>query len=225
MAKEWILNMATNRWGLNKKNSVGPVSQWIRECNPKRLEDWKKFYYKKLADFLKTKGISLSPEEYIEDLGRKLYVKITEVIQAEIEEVTEEDCIQYIRNLVIDRTFEGYITEIKTIYGKLQKELDDLGVEIKPAPDKWDRLYNVDFYIRVGEKYIGLQIKPITYEQTPEIYKWKEWLERTHKKFEKNFGGKVFIVFSIKKANRKEIYNHEVIDEIKEEIERLRSVN
>ncbi len=28
MAKEWILNMATNRWGLNKKTSVGPVAQW-----------------------------------------------------------------------------------------------------------------------------------------------------------------------------------------------------
>jgi len=23
MAKEWILNMATNRWGLNKKDSEG----------------------------------------------------------------------------------------------------------------------------------------------------------------------------------------------------------
>ncbi len=45
-----------------------------------------------------------------------------------------------------------------------------MGVEIKPAPDEWDRLYNVDFYIQVGEKYIGLQIKPISYEQTPEIY-------------------------------------------------------
>ena len=33
-------------------------------------------------------------------MGRKLYVKITEVIQAEIEEVTEEDCIEYIYNLV-----------------------------------------------------------------------------------------------------------------------------
>jgi len=30
MAKEWILNMATNRWKLNQKNSVGPVSEWIR---------------------------------------------------------------------------------------------------------------------------------------------------------------------------------------------------
>jgi len=48
----------------------------------------------------------------------------------------------------------------------------------------------------MGEKYIGLQIKLITYEQTPEIYRWKGWLDKTHKKFEENFGGKVFIVRS-----------------------------
>jgi len=188
MAKEWILNMATNRWGLNKKKSVGPVSQWIRECSPRTVEEWEAFYYKKLADFLKNRGISMSPKEYIEDLGRKLYVKITEVIQAEIEEVTEEDCIEYIYNLVINRTFDGYLTEIKTIYGKLQRELRELGVEIeiKPAPDEWDRLYNVDFYIQVGGKCIG--------------------------------------VFSIKRDNRKEIYNKEVIEEIKGEIERLQRV-
>jgi len=145
-------------------------------------------------------------------------VKITEVIQAEIEEVTEEDCIQYIYNLVINRTYDGYLTEIKTIYGKLQR---DLGVEIKPAPDEWGRLYNVDFYIQVKDRYIGLQIKPITYEQTPEIYRWKEWLSRTHEKFEKECGGKVFIIFSIKKDNRKEIFNHGIVEEIKREIQRL----
>ena len=82
----------------------------------------------------------------------------------------------------------------------------------------------MDFYIQVGGKCIGLQIKPITYDQTPEIYRWREWLEKTHKKFEKNFGGKVFIVFSIKRDNRKEIYNKEVIEEIKGEIERLQRV-
>ena len=220
MAKEWILNMATNRWGLNKKDSVGPVSLWIRECDPKTIRDWEPFYYKKLAEILKQKGINLSPREYIQDLGRKLYTKITEVIQAEIEEVTEEDCLQYIYNLVINRTFDGYQTEIKTIYGKLQR---DLGVKIEPAPDEWDRLYNVDFYIEIDNKYIGLQIKPITYEQTPEIYRWKAWLSKTHDKFERDKGGKVFIVFSIKKEGKKVIYNPEVIDEIKKEIHRLRN--
>jgi len=46
MAKEWILNMATYRWGLNKKDSVGPVSSWIRECGPCRLP---KYSCKKLG--------------------------------------------------------------------------------------------------------------------------------------------------------------------------------
>jgi len=64
-------------------------------------------------------------------------------------------------------------------------------------------------------KYIGLQIKPITYEQTPEVYRWKEWLSKTHDKFERDRGGKVFIIFSIKKDGKKVIYNPEVIDEIK----------
>ena len=72
-------------------------------------------------------------------------------------EVTEADCINYMYNLVINRTFDGYMTEIQTIYGQLQQLV---GVEIKPAPDEWDRGYNVDFFIEVNGKYIGLQIKP-----------------------------------------------------------------
>ncbi len=221
MAKEWILNIATNRWGLNKKESVGPVSEWIRECDPKNIEEWKEFYFKKLKEFLSKKGINFEPSEYLEYLGKKLYTKITEVIRAEIDEVSEEDCMNYIYNLVIDRTFQGYQTEINTIYKFLQKELN---IEIKPAPDEWDRLYNIDFYIEIKGKYIGLQIKPITYNQTPEIYKWKEWLSKTHQDFERKFKGKVFIVFSTKKGDKKEIYNKEVVEEIKREIDRLREL-
>lgn len=104
-----------------------------------------------------------------------MYIKITEVIASEVESITEEDCINYIHNMVINRTFDGYMTEIKTIYGQLQKELDDLDVKIEPAPDEWDRLYNVDFFIEVNGKYIGLQIKPISnVSHIPEIYKEKK---------------------------------------------------
>lgn len=219
MAKEWILNIATNRWGLNKKNLVGPVAQWIRECDPKTIEDWRSFYYEKLSDMLKQKGIKLSPQEYIQGLGKKLYTKITEVIQSEIDEIVEEDCINYIKDLVINRTYEGYLTEIRTIYGQLQQIL---GIPIRPAPDEWDRLYNVDFLIEINNKYIGLQIKPITYEQMPQVHKWKEWLSKTHSRFENEKNGKVFIIFSMRKEDKKVIYNIEVIDEIKKEIERLK---
>jgi hypothetical protein len=83
----------------------------------------------------------------------------------------------------------------------------------------------VEFYIEVSNKYIGLQIKPISYEQTPEIYKWKEWLSKTHEKFEREIGGKVFIIFSIKKDGKKEILNKEVITDIKNEIYKLKKDN
>jgi hypothetical protein len=59
------------------------------------------------------------------------------------------------------------------------------------------------FYIQVWNKYIGIQIKPITYEQTPEIHKWKDWMKNMNKKFEQKFGGKVFVVFLIKKRRQK----------------------
>ncbi len=219
MGKEWILNIATNRWGYNKKKYVGPVAEWIREASPKNLEEWKERYYEKLLEKLKSEGVDLTPDEYLENLGQKLYVKISEVLQSEISEITQEDCISYIKELVLNRTYEGYRTEIDTIYGQLA---DYLGVEIRPAPDEWDRLYNVDFYIEVDGKYIGLQIKPITYKHTSNIHKWEDILKRTHEKFKSEFGGSVFIVFSIKEKDKKVIYNKEIVEEIRKEIERLK---
>lgn len=216
MAKEWILNIATNRWGLNKKNSVGPVALWIRECQPKTVSDWEEYYFRKLRDFLKEKGMNFEPEEYITHLGLKLYIKISETLAAEIDEVTENDCVDYIRNLLINRTYDGYQNEVKAIYEYLENLL---GVKIHPAPDKWDRLYNVDFFIKTDDKLVGLQIKPLTYEQLPEIHKWREWLERTHKKFKNEQGGEVFIIFTTTKDRKKVIHNIEAIDKIKELLE------
>lgn len=122
-------------------------------------------------------------------------------------------------NLVIKKTFDGYITEIETVYGKLEQILD---VKIEPAPDKWDRLYNVDFYIKVKEKFIGIQIKPVSEGiQYPEIFKEKNLQTKSHIKFTKEFGGKVFYIFSSKINGKKEIINKEVIEEIKAEIQKL----
>jgi len=210
MSKEWVLNSATNRFQLNFSRNVGKVSEEIRKCSPKTLEEWEEYYYKNVRQ-----------KEHIIELGKKLYTKITEVLQAEIESVTEEDCIEYIKNLVIKRTFDGYITEKQTVYGQLQ---EILGVKIEPAPDEWDRLYNIDFFIKVNEKYIGLQIKPVTFEHAPEFAsKWKETYKNSHEKFTKKFGGKVFIVLSVKKGDMKVIFNTNVIDEIKEEIDKLQT--
>ena len=148
-----------------------------------------------------------------------MYTKITEVISAEIEDISEKDCIEYMFNMVVDRTFDGYMTEIKTIYGQLQEML---GLKIEPAPDKWDRLYNVDFFIKIKNKYIGLQIKPAGgVSHIPQIFKERSLQAATHKKFTEEFGGKVFYIISIKEGNQKKIHNTEVISAIKDEIKRL----
>ena len=97
-----------------------------------------------------------------------------------------------------------------------------LSVKIEPAPDDRDRLFNVDFFIRTGEKYIGLQIKPVNQGiQLPEIHKEYALQIETHKKFTEVFGGKVFYLFSTRAGNKKEIVNKEVIEEIRKETERL----
>lgn len=208
MAKEWILNSAMNRYQLNFKRNVGATSESIRKCSPKTLDEWRTYYY-----------ANVRTEAQIEELGKKLYVKITEVIQAEVADVTEQDCIDYMKQLVIDRTFDGYMTEIQTIYGQLQSIIR---MKIEPAPDEWDRLFNVDFFIEVNGKYIGLQIKPINNRlQIPEIHKEYALQAETHKKFSAKYGGKVFYIFSEKFNGRKVIVNDEVIEQIKEEISRL----
>ena len=208
MAKEWILNSAMNRFQLNFKRNVGPTSESIRKCSPKSLEEWKEYYF-----------TNVRSKDHIEALGRKLYVKITEVIAAEVEEITENDCIEYMINMVIDRTYDGYMTEIKTIYGQLQEILK---VNIEPAPDEWDRLYNVDFFIKINDKYIGLQIKPAGgVSHIPQIYKEQSLQAATHKKFTEEFGGKVFYIVSVKEGKQKKIYNLEIIKDIEDEIKRL----
>lgn len=198
-----------NRFQLNFKRNVGPTSESIRQCGPKTLDEWRDYYFKNVRS-----------RDQIEALGKKLYIKITEVIQSEVEEITEQDCIDYMTQLVIDRTFDGYMIEIKTVYGQLENEL---GVKIEPAPDEWDRLYNVDFFIKVRSKFIGIQIKPINQGiQLPQIFKEKDLQLKSHKRFTKKYGGKVFYIFSSKVGDKKEIKNKEVIDEIKQEIERLK---
>lgn len=98
MAKEWILNSAMNRFQLNFKRNVGPTSESIRQRAPKTIDEWREYYLKNVRS-----------REHIESLGKKLYIKITEVIQSEVEEITEQDCIDYMMQLVIDESGEDYL--------------------------------------------------------------------------------------------------------------------
>lgn len=209
MAKEWILNQANMRWGLTKKSKVGPVAELIRKCSPKDMKEWEKFYLKNAYS-----------KKHLEQLGKILFIKVTDICKAEIEDVNEEDCINFIYNLVIKRTYDGYISEIQTMYGQLQ---DILKVKIEPAPNEWDRRYNVDYFIKIKNNFIGLQIKPAGYEYIPQIINERKQQKTTHEKFREKYGGKVFYVISVTEGKNKIIHNIEVIPNIKTEINRLKN--
>lgn len=217
--RETLLNYAMNRWGLNKAHSVGPTSELIRTCCPNAFEEWEGFYFDTAMQ--KKRGGSKITREYITDLGKTLYIKLTEVVQSELQAIQEDECIAYAYNLVLNRTYEGYRTEVDTIYGQLE---GILGVKIHPAPDEWDRTYNVDFYIQPEpsvKKYIGIQIKPISSGKSMNDYQWEKMHKDNHDRFTSDFGGKVFFIYSIKSGDKKQIYNTGIIEEINEEIKRL----
>jgi hypothetical protein len=215
--RETLLNYGLNRWGLNKAHSIGPMSELIRSCSPSTFQEWEEFYFSNAIQ-KKKNGLKIT-REFITGLGQTLYIKLSEVVQNELLSITEEECIDYAYNLVLNRTYEGYVTEIETIYGQLEGILD---IKIEPAPDNWDRVYGVDFFIKIKDKFIGFQIKPIASGQSLNHYQWIEMHSKSHERFEREFGGKVFFIYSIKSTGKKKkIYNIEVIDEIKKEIQRL----
>jgi hypothetical protein len=65
-----------------------------------------------------------------------------------------------------------------------------------------------------------IKIKPVTARTSFANYSPTERMEASFAAFEKEFGGKVFVVFSLDK----EIANEEVIEEIRKEISRLRGL-
>jgi len=215
--RETLLNYGMNRWGLNKAYSVGPTSELIRACAPKTFKEWEDFYFNN-AKQKKKDGIRIT-RDYITGLGQTLYIKISEVVQNELESITEDECIDYAYNLVLNRTYEGYKAEVDTIYGQLESIVK---CKIEPAPDDWDRTYGVDFYIKVNGSYIGIQIKPISSGQSIIQYQWVEMHRKNHERFKNDFGGNVFFIYSVKgSGKKKKIYNTDVIDKIIKEIERL----
>lgn len=215
--RETLLNYGMNRWGLNKTNSVGTTSQLIRTCAPKSFEEWEEYYFTNAVQ-KKRNGVKVT-REYIIELGRRLYVKLSEVVQNELESIQEEECIDYAYNLVLNRTYDGYRREINTVYGQLESIL---GVKIQPAPDEWDRTFNVDFFIQVKDKYIGLQIKSVS-GLALDHYQWENMHEQNHTRFEQKNGGRVFFVYSRKSEKKGKIDNPDVIEEIREEIIRLQN--
>lgn len=216
--KETVLNYACQTYQLSRPNKVGAVMVLIRECQPKTIDEWEKWYFEKA--FTESKEpIKVTPE-ILKELGERLHEKITEVVipewQAAFNELSLQDCKDYIYNLTINRTYDGFIREKSVVNDGLVKHFPE--VKFIESDNDLDHAGDIDYLGFVDKKAFGIQIKPITAKANFGNYSVSERMKANFLDFEKKYQGKVFIVFSLDG----EIGNKEVIEEIEKEIKRLK---
>jgi hypothetical protein len=118
--KEFLLNYSFNRWQLNRQSNVGALSKNIRIIDPEDLNEWKEKYEQvKIKNKIKHPDFNKKTNsEWLVFLGKKLYTVVKHVISKEqrfaielVNSITLEDCIDYIKKVVYERTFTGYYNE------------------------------------------------------------------------------------------------------------------
>ncbi len=218
--KERVLNYACQTYQLSRPNKVGAVMALIRECQPSSFEEWEKWYFENAHTSPKNPKDSVKiTNESLVELGERLYAKIKEFVIPEWEtafrELTKQDCIDYIYNLTINRTYDGYLREKSVVNDGLAKRFSNITFE--ETDPELDHAGDIDYIAKVGEYAFGIQIKPITANSNFGGYSLSERMQGSFESFTERFGGKVFVVYSLDGA----IENKDVIDEIEQEINRL----
>ncbi len=220
--KEKVLNYTSNTYQLTRPSKVDGVMALIRECQPKALEEWENYYFENA--FTKTKEKVKITKEILNELGERLYAKITEVVipewTAAFEDLTLQDCKDYIYEVTIVRTFDGFLLEKSVINDGLSKIFPE--IEFEESDPRLDHAGDIDYIGKVGDKAFGIQIKPITASANFGNYKITERMSSSFQDFEEKYSGKVFVIFSTRAGDKKIIINKEIIEEIKNEIERLK---
>ncbi len=218
--KEHVLNYACQLYQLSRPAKVGAVMALIRECQPSSYEEWKEWYFENAYTATKS-PVKLSLESLTE-LGERLYEKIQTFVipdwQEAFSQLTLQDCIDYIYNLTINRTYDGYIREKSVVNDGLAKKFPN--VAFKESDPELDHAGDIDYVAEVRSYQFGIQIKPVTANANFGGYSLSERMKASFNDFTEKYGGKVFIVYS----QKGEIANTEVIDSIREEIERLQNL-
>ena len=217
--KEKVLNYACQTYQLSRPNKVGAVMALIRECQPSTIEEWEVWYFENAHTDGK-KPFKITKDSLLE-LGERLYEKITEVVIPEWQDafsnLTKEDCTDYIHNLTINRTFDGFLREKSVVNDGLGKSFPHIRFE--ESPPELDHAGDIDYLGYVSEdKAFGIQIKPVTSKANFGNYSASERMKASFDSFKEEFGGRVFIVYSLDG----EIANKEVIESIEKEIVRLK---
>ena len=175
--------------------------------------------------FQKIVEVLESNSKILDELGVRLYEKITEAVIPKrteaFSQITLQDCHDYIYEVTTPRTYNGFIAEKSVITDNLMEVFPNVVFEESDAD--LDHAGDIDYIGKVGTKAFGIQIKPMTANANFGNYKPSERMQANFEAFEEKYGGKVFIIFSTKVKNKKEIQNKAVLTEIQAEIDKLNS--
>lgn len=129
--KEKVLNYTSSTYQLTRPNKVDAVMALIRECQPKTIVEWEEYYFKEA--YTKRKDRDKITKETLDDLGERLYSKVTEVVIPEWTEafknLTLQDCKDYIYEVTIVRTYDGFLLEKSVVNDGLSKIFTDIKFE------------------------------------------------------------------------------------------------
>jgi hypothetical protein len=92
-------------------------------------------------------------------------------------------------------------------------------IRFEESDPELDHAGDIDYLGWIGDKAFGIQIKPVTAKANFGNYSATERMKTSFINFTKKHSGQVFIVFSIDDK----IKNEEVIEQISNEIKRLKS--
>jgi len=90
-------------------------------------------------------------------------------------------------------------------------------IDFEESDPELDHAGDIDYIAKIGDKAIGIQIKPITASANFGSYSLTERMKVSFESFKERYGGNVFIVFSLDG----EIANKEVIEQIRHEISQM----
>jgi MjaI restriction endonuclease len=158
-------------------------------------------------------------DEPTSDSGKRLHEKIHNIDvpewQKAFEEITEEDCVEYIVDVTIRRTFNGYFREKSVVYDNLAKVFPQLVFEESYAD--LDHAGDIDYIGKVlgTNKIIGIQIKPTTASIAFGGYSVSDRIKKNLNYFEREYSAKAFVIYS----EKEKIMNKEVVEEIRKYLE------
>ncbi len=96
-----ILNLVAQWTQLLFSRNIGEITNVIQKYAPKSIEDWRSYYYSHVKS-----------EAHIEDLGKQLFERIDSFLNPQIHQITEQYCIDYIKRVVINQSYNRYVARI-----------------------------------------------------------------------------------------------------------------